>query len=77
MDRRREDMDLIIISLGWYVIRQKKKKLKIQPPQVTVKTTVWVSVYMVEEKGIKTEKKNKIKNQTEMITTLKEMKRGK
>lgn len=74
MDWRREDMDLIIISLSWYVIRQ-KKKLKIQPPQVTVKTTVWVSVYMAEEKGNKKEKK--FKNQTEMITTPKEMKRGK
>lgn len=39
---------LIIINLGWFLIRQKKK----------VKTSVWVSVYMVEEEGIKIENKN-------------------
>lgn len=45
---------------------------------MTVKTSVWVSVYMVEEKGIKIEnKKYKKKHQTEMIMTATEMKRGK
>lgn len=45
----KEDVGLIIINLGWFLIRQKKKK---------VKTSVWVSVYMVEEEGIKIENKN-------------------
>lgn len=30
----------VIISLSWYVIRQKEKRKKISPPHVTVKTTV-------------------------------------
>lgn len=46
-------------------------------PRPTVKTSVRVSVYMVEEKGIKIENKNtKEKYQTEMIMTATEMKRG-
>lgn len=36
----------------------KKKKKRSSRPQVTVKTSVRVSVYMVEEKGIKIENKN-------------------
>lgn len=50
-----EDMGLIIINLGWFVIRQKKRSSR---PQLTVKTSVQVSVYMVEEKGIEIENKN-------------------
>lgn len=46
---------------------------------MTFKTSVRVSVYMVEEKGIKIENKNTKKKiyQTEMIMTATEMKRGK
>lgn len=47
-------MDLIIINLGWSVMRQKKKRSN--GPQVAVKTSEQDSVYTVEEKGIKIKK---------------------
>lgn len=47
------EVEKIIINLGWFVIRQKKRSSR---PQVTVKTSVRVSAYMVEEKGIKNRK---------------------
>lgn len=43
-----------IINLEWFVIWAKKLN-KIQPLYVTIKTSVSVFVYMVEEKGIKIE----------------------
>lgn len=54
-------MGLITIKLGWFVMRQKKNKKKRERssrPQRSIKTSVWVSVYMVEEKGIEIENKN-------------------
>lgn len=37
--------------------KEKEKGERSGRPQMTVKTSVWVSVYMVEEKGIKIENK--------------------